>query len=189
MGDYMHKIISNIYLFIIILSLIGLSTGYLYYETQSPSTKEELITKINIKEDLSHGVNNIPKRLKIILKILIYSITILPILINIFNIFYYPFQIGFILGILESFSIKLSLIFLTIYHIIPLLFTLILIRISIKLSKNIIELLIFKDKLSIKSIKHNLKQYLLVTIILLFYEFLIIIFSTNINSYLVTFIT
>ncbi|MBE6145939.1 MAG: hypothetical protein E7171_04880 [Firmicutes bacterium] len=185
----MHKIISNIYLFIIILSLIGLSTGYLYYETQSPSIKEELTTKINIKEDLSHGVNNIPKRLKIILKTLIYSITIIPVIINIFNIFYYPFQIGFILSLLETFSIKLSLIFITIYHLIPLIFTLILIRISFKITKNIIELIIFKDKLSIKHIKSNLKQYLLVSLILLFYEFIILIFSTNINSYLVTFIT
>ena len=60
---------------------------------------------------------------------------------------------------------------------------------GIKLSKNIIELIIFKDKLSIKDLKHNLKHYLIVSIILLFYEFLILIFSTNINSYLVTFIT
>lgn len=185
----MHKLISNIYLFIIVLSLIGLSTGYLYYETQSPSIKEELTAKINIKEDLSHGVNNIPKRLKIILKTLIYSITIIPVIINIFNIFYYPFQIGFILSLLETFSIKLSLIFITIYHLIPLIFTLILIRVSFKITKNIIELIIFKDKLSIKNIKSNLKQYILVSLILLFYEFIILIFSTNINLYLVTFIT
>ena len=185
----MHKIISSTYLFIIILSLIGLSTGYLYYETQTNETKEELKKEINLTEDLSNGVNNIPKRLKQILKTLLYSITILPSILNIFNIFYYPFQIGFILNILESFSIKLSLIYISIYHIIPLLFNLILIRIGIKLSKNIIELIIFKDKLSIKDLKHNLKHYLIVSIILLFYEFLILIFSTNINSYLVTFIT
>jgi hypothetical protein len=182
----MRKIISTTYLFILVLSLIGLSTGYLYYETQSSNIKEELSTKINLKEELSTGVNNIPKRLKQIIKTLIYSITILPSILNIINIFYYPFQIGFILNLLESFSIKLSLIYISIYHIIPLLFNLILIRIGIKLSKNIIELILFKDKLSIKDLKRNLKHYLIVAILLLFFEFLILIFSVNINSYLVT---
>lgn len=185
----MHKIISTTYLFILILSIIGLSTGYIYYETQSSTIKEELTTKINIKEDLSSGVNNIPKRLKTIIKTFLYSILIIPIIISIFNIFYYPFQIGFILNLLDTFSIKLSLIYISLYHIIPLVFTLILIRISIKISKNIIELLIFKDKLGIKEIKRNIKHYLYTSIVLLFYEFLILIFSSNINSYLVTFLT
>ena len=48
----MRKIISTTYLFILVLSLIGLSTGYLYYETQSSNIKEELSTKINLKEEL-----------------------------------------------------------------------------------------------------------------------------------------
>lgn len=179
----------NIYIFILILSLIGLSTGYMYYEVQTSTTKQELTTSINIKEELSSGVNNIPKRFKIISKTLINSITILPQIINIFNIFYIPFETGFILNLLESFSIKFSLIYISIYHIIPLLFTLILIKISLSLSKSIIELLLFKDKLSIKNLKLHLKKYFLVSIIYLLYELLILIFSTNINSYLVTFIT
>ena len=169
----MHKLISSVYLFIIILSLIGLSTGYLYYETQSSNIKNELKNKINIKEELSQGINNFPKRTKQVIKILLYSITILPSIINIFNIFYYPFQIGFILNLLESFSIKFSLLYITIYHIIPLLYNLILIRTGIKLSKNILELLIFKDKLSIKDLKRNFKHYIIVSIMLLFYELLI----------------
>ncbi len=161
----------------------------MYYQVQSTNTKQELTTKINIKEELTKGVNNIPKRFKQISKTFIYGITIIPQVINIFNIFYIPFEIGFILNLLESFSIKLSLIYITLYHIIPLLFNLILIRISLSLSKSIIELLIFKDKLSTRTIKYHLKKYFLISILLIIYEIFILIFSTNINAYLVTFIT
>lgn len=187
----MKKVIKksyNIYLFILVLSLIGLSSGYLYYQVQSKNMKEELTTKINIKEELNTGVNNIPKRLKTISKTLIYSIAIIPEVINIFNIFYIPFETGFILNLLETFSLKFSLIYISLYHIIPLLFNLILIRISLSLSKSIIELLIFKDKLSIKNLKVNIKRYFIVSILLIIYEIIILIFSTNINGYLVTFI-
>lgn len=184
----MRKPLSNIYLFILILSFIGLSTGYTYYQVQSPTIKEELISKINLKEELSGGVNNIPKRIKTIIKTISNSILIIPQIINIFNIFYIPFQTGFILNLLDTYSLKFSLIYISIYHIIPFIYNVLLIKISLSISKSIIELLIYKDKLSIKSIKHNLKKYLIISILYLFYEFIILIFSSNINSYLVTFI-
>lgn len=185
----MQKKLNNIYLFILILSLIGLSTGYTYYQVQSTNIKEELISKINLKEELSSGVNNIPKRTKSIIKTLIYSITIIPQVINIFNIFYIPFQTGFILNLLDTFTIKFSLIYITIYHLIPLIFICILTKKSLNISKSIIELLLYKDKLSIKTLKKHLKEYIIISFISLFYEFIILIFSSNINSYLVTFIT
>lgn len=179
----------NIYIFILALSLIGLSTGYMYYQTQSKSTKEELVDKLNIKDSLNYGVNNITKRLKVVTKTFIYSITIIPQVINIFNIFYLPFETGFILNLLESFSLKFSLIYITTYHLIPLILTLILIKISLILSKNIVELIIFKDKLSIKHLKKQLLKYLLVSLTLFIYEIFILIFSTNINGYLMTFLS
>lgn len=182
------KPLSNIYLFILILSFIGLGTGYTYYQVQSTTTKEELISKINLKEELSSGVNNIPKRVKTIIKTITNSILIIPQIINIFNIFYIPFQTGFILNLLDTYTLKFSLIYISIYHIIPFIYNVILIKISLNLSKSIIELIIYKDKLSIKSIKHNFKKYITISLLYLFYEFIILIFSSNINSYLVTFI-
>ena len=179
----------NIYIFILILSLIGLSSGYIYHKVQPTKTKEELIESINIEEELTHTINNIPKASMIIIKTLLYSILIIPQLINIFNIFYKPFQIGFILNMLETYSLKFSLLYVSIYHILPLVFSLILIKISLIISKNIIELLIYKDKLSIKHLKQQLKKYLIISIIYLFYEFIIIIFSSIINSYLMTIIS
>ena len=123
-------------------------------------TKEKLIESINIEEELTHTINNIPKSFLTIIKTFLYSILILPQLINIFNIFYKPFQIGFILNMLETYSLRFSLIYISIYHILPLIFALILIKISLIISKKIIELLIYKDKLSIKHLKQQLKKKL-----------------------------
>lgn len=187
----MTKIIKkykNIYLFILVLSLVGLSSGYIYYQTQPTNIQKELINELNIKESMSSGVNHLPKRTTFIIKTFIYSITIIPQVINIFNIFYLPFETGFILNILESYSIKFSLIYITIYHLIPLILSLILIKIGITLAKYILELIIFKDKLSTKNLKLSLKKYLIVSILLIIYEIYIYIFSININGYLVTFI-
>ena len=183
----MFKIRHNINLFILILSLIGLSSGYIYYQIQDQQTKDELINAIDIKDELNSGINNIPKRIKIVTKIFFYGLTLIPQIINVFNIFYMPFEIGFILNLLESFSLKFSVIYITIYHIIPLIFTLLLIRISLKLSKFILELLVFKDKISIKNLRCSLKKYIFVSLLLFFYEFLLLIFSKNINTYLVVF--
>ena len=179
----------NIYTFILIISLIGLSSGYMYYETQSKETKKSLVEDLSIKESLKHGVNNIKKRTTFTIKTLVYSITIAPQVINIFNIFYIPFETGFILNILDSYNLKFSLIYISIYHLLPLIIELILIKVSLILSKNIIEFLLFKDKPSIKNLKHQMKKYLIISIILIIYEIFIYIFSTNINGYLVTFIT
>lgn len=179
----------NIYIFILTLSLIGLSSGYMYYQTQSKEVKNIIVEDLSIKETLKHGVNNIKKRTTFIIKTLVFSITIVPQVINIFNIFYIPFETGFILNILDSYSLKFSLMYISIYHMIPLIIELILIKISLILSKSIIELILFKDKLSIKNLKHQTKKYLIISLILVIYEFFIYIFSTNINGYLVTFIT
>ena len=100
------KIINNIYLFILILSLIGLGSGYTYYQVQTNEIKNELVTMIDLKEELSSGVNNIPKRFKVIIKTLINSLLVIPQLVNLFNIFYMPFQTGFVLNLLDDFSLK-----------------------------------------------------------------------------------
>ena len=182
------KIINNIYLFILILSLIGLGSGYTYYQVQTIEIKNELITMIDLKEELSSGVNNIPKRFKVIIKTLINSLLVIPQLVNLFNIFYMPFQTGFVLNLLDDFSLKFSLIYIFIYHIIPIVFNLFLIKISFNISKALIELLLYRDKLGISILKRYLKRYVVLSFVFIFYEFIVWIFSSNINAYLVTFI-
>ena len=174
-----------IYLFIIVLSIIGFTSGYLFYTFQSEETKTKIIDEINIKEELNNSFNNLTKRAKEIGIVFISGILIIPEITNIFKIYYNPFEIGFIFNALKTYNIKFSLLYSLIYHIIPFIFILILIRLSFSISINIIinkrKNIKFKRKLRIL-----LKKYILISLIILFYEFLIFIFSGSINSYLMT---
>lgn len=178
----------SIYLFITILSLIGFITGFCYYKVQSDSIKQNIKESINIEEDLSSSSNNILKRIKSSASILVNSFFIITQISNISKIFINPFEIGFIFSFLITYNFKVSIIYITAYHIIPLLFTFILIRISLTVSLNILKLIITRDKKIIKHLKRLLIKYLLITSFLLIYEIIISIFSSNINSYLMTII-
>lgn len=176
----------NIYLFIIILSLIGFLTGFFYYKTQSASTKTTITETINIKEDLSSPTNNLFKRIKQITFIGLASLFIVTIVINYIKIFIEPFQTGFIFSFLLTYNIKFSFIYTFFYHFIPLLFILILIRISTTISLSIIKFLYTKEQKEKKHLLLILKKYLLISIFFLSYEFLLSIFSSNLNAYLMT---
>lgn len=185
----MTKLISkykNIYIFLITLSIIGLLSGYFYYQIQPSTTKSEIKENLNIKENTNGRINNITKRLKDNTKILIFSILVIPIIINLFNIFYKPFEIGFIFNALSIYNTKFSLIYTISYLTIPFIISLILTRISITIIHNIIKYLLIKDKQSKKIIKSSLKKYILLLIISIIYEIIIIILSPYINTYLMT---
>ena len=68
----------NIYIFLITLSIIGLVTGFLYYEFQPKNIKTDIINKLNIQDELNNRINNLPKRIKETSKILFYSVLIIP---------------------------------------------------------------------------------------------------------------
>lgn len=177
-----------LYTFLSVLALIGFISGYIYYSIQPETIKESTIQTINIKEELSSPFNNIKKRTATTLKTFINGIFIIPQIKNIFNIFYTPFQIGFIFNILKNYSIALSSIYILIYFIIPFAFTFVLTRISLTISYNIIRAIILKNKKYYKEIKKLIKKYLLISLILLICEVIITIFSSNINDYLMTFL-
>ncbi len=178
-----------IYLFIVILSLIGLLSGYFYYNAQSETTKEEIITQINIEEELQETTtNNILKRIKETSTYLICGLTVIPEPINIFHLYYEPFTTGFIFNTLKTYNLKFSLLYTTIYHLIPTLFKLILIRITMTLSYTISKYLFKKQKKDRHRIKILIKKYLLLSCMLYFYEFILFIFNTNIHRYLMTFL-
>ena len=187
----MIRIISkykNIYIFLITLAIIGAISGYLYYQIQPAKTKEEIKTNVNIKESINSRVNNLSKNLKNNIKIFFYSLLIIPIIINIFNIFYKPFEIGFIFNLLSKYNIKLSLIYTNIYLNIPFIISIILTRISITFIHNIIKYIIIRDNKSKVLIKNTFKKYIILIIISILYDILIIITSPYINRYLMTFI-
>lgn len=178
----------NIYLFIITLSLIGFISGFVFYKVQSIETKNSIKEAINLEEELSSGNNNIIKSIKNSSCILINSIFIITIIINISNIFIKPFEIGFIFSFLNTYNLKFSIIYSFFYLIIPLIFSFILIRIGLTISTNIINLLITKEKRKFTHLKLLFIKYFIVSFFIVLYELIIAIFSSNINSYLMTFL-
>lgn len=173
-------------IFYTIITFLGLISGYKFYSYQDTNTKQTIQEKLNIKENLSYKTNNILKDIKDIFIIIIYSILIIPCLINIFNIFYKSFQIGFLFNILNTLSIKTSIIYLTIYKIIPYIFLIILTNIGLKLSKLLFQYILTKKKDIIYKILIILKRILTTSLLLISYEFIIFLYSEIINKYLIT---
>ncbi len=178
----------SIYLFIVTLSLIGFISGYAFYKVQSIETKNNIKEAINLEEELSTGNNNIIKSIKNSSCILINSIFIITIIINISNIFIKPFEIGFIFCFLNTYSLKLSIIYSVSYLVIPLIFSFILIRVGLTISTSIISILVTRDKRKFAHLKLLFTKYFLISFFIILYELIIAIFSSNINSYLMTFL-
>lgn len=174
----------NIYLFIVFLAFIGFIAGYNYYRIQSDDIKNKIIDNYDINNNLNKRVNNIGKTFINSSRKLIYSITIIPSVINIFNIFYEPFQIGFIFNIFND-HLLFSILFILIYYIIPLIFSLILIKIGFTLSKRLILLLFnYKDRYRKENFKKILLKYMIIFFISIIYEIIIFIASKGINNFL-----
>lgn len=173
-------------IFFTIITLLGLISGYKFYTYQPLETQHSIQEQLNIEDNLSYKTNNILKDLKDILIIIISSVLIIPTIINIFNIFYKSFQIGFIFNILNNINTKLSITYLTIYKIIPYIFIIILTNKGLKISYNIIKYLITKNKDTSHKILTLLKQFIIISSILIIYEFIIFLYSEIINKYLIT---
>lgn len=177
----------NIIAFFTILTFIGLITGYKFYSYQDENTKTKINETLDIKTNLSYKTNNILKDFKDILIIIICSILIIPSIINIFNIFYKSFQIGFLLNILNTINTKLSILYISIYKLIPFILITVLTKYSLNISLNIIKYFINKkNKNNIDILRKNIKHFAYISIALLIYEFILFLYSEIINNYLIT---
>ncbi len=175
------------YIFLIIISLVGFISGFFYYKVQTKEVKTEIKETINLEESFSSGYNNVLKRTKKIGLIFIFSIFIITVVFNIGTIFIESFSMGFIFSFLSIYSIKMALIYVLFYIFIPLLFIVILIRIGLSITVNIVKCLMKRERMG-KIVKILGSKYLIIGGTLLVYEFLLSIFSYNINTYLMTFI-
>lgn len=173
-------------IFYAIIITFGYITGHTIYKKQNEEFKTQIIEKIDIKENLSYKTNNILKRTKEILTILILSILIIPSIINISNIFYNSLIIGFLSSILGSINIKLSLIYISLYKLIPFIFLLILTHIGFKISKQILNYLLNKNTSNKTKLIKIFKKFLTISFILITYEFILFLYSEIINKYLIT---
>ncbi len=176
------------YLFITILSTIGFISGIIYYQIQPKHIKAETKEILNIKEELNIRQNNIIKSLKNNTSILFYTISVIFIFKNIINIFYKPFEIGFIFSLLNTYNKKFSIIYTLFYNLPAIIISLILIRISFTIIIKISNYIITKNKKVKREIITQLKKYIIILMIELIYQIIIYIISPQINSYLMTFL-
>lgn len=177
----------NIITFFTILTFIGLITGYKFYSYQDTETKNKINETLDIKTNLSYKTNNLLKDTKDILIIIICSILIIPSIINIFNIFYKSFQIGFLYNILNTINTKLSILYISIYKLIPFIILTILTKYSLNITLNIIKYFINKkNKNNIDNLIKNIKYFIYISLSLLIYEFILFLYSEIINNYLIT---
>ena len=178
-----------IYFFIIILSIIGLTTGCKYYKSLSNELKSSITTEINLQKSLERRTNNLPKRVKQVTKIFVYSILIIPLFLNVFEIFMSSFSLGIMLSVLAQYKLKFKLIYLLFYNFIPLLLTLILIRVSFTTTKYLLKYLFNKkDPINKKHLVRICQKYLLISLFFFLYEFVILIYSPTLNNYLLSII-
>ena len=176
---------TNIYVFIVVLSLVGFIAGYSYYHFQSDELKSDIRENYNLEDNLNRRVNNIGKRVIEHSKKFIYSIFVIPSIVNVFNIFYEPFQCGFLFNIFND-NLLFSFLFVSLYYFIPLIFSLILIKVGFTLSKRIILLIVnHKDRYARSNCKKIILKYLIIFIISLIYEIIIFMVSRGVNSYLI----
>lgn len=176
---------TNIYVFIVVLAFIGFIAGYNYYRFQPEQLKNDIVENYDLSIKLNNRVNNIGKRIVEHSKKLVYSITIIPSIINVFNIFYEPFQCGFIFNIFND-NLLFGGLFILFYYLIPLIFSLMLIKVGFTLSKRIILLLFnYKDRNCKANCKKILLKYLIIFMISIIYEIIVFISSKGFNSYLI----
>lgn len=177
----------NIIIFYSIITLIGLISGYKFYEVQPTDTKTTIQEKIDIKENLSYKSNNIFKTTKDILIILICSITIIPCIVNLFNTFYKSFQIGFLYNVLKQINIKLSLTYISIYKLIPYILIISLTQLAFQITLNIIKYILSnKNHKYLNILRKKLKQFIIISIVLITTELIIFLYSEFLNNYLLT---
>ena len=143
-----------VYLFLFVLAIIGFESGYIYYSSIDNNTKYELDTEYDFKVEKSSYSFKVP------FIILIDSILIIMQLLNFFYIFYLPFKYGFMFAYLLSINKSFAFINLFLYNLIPFLLMIILVRISVSITKNIISYILYKKRNYIIKIRLLFIKYL-----------------------------
>lgn len=178
-----------IYIFIIILFIIGFISGIQYYNIQDEETKNSIKEQYQIQENLQYQTNNIFKNIKKNSTIYLSSLTPITALINIFKNYYEPFTIGFLNAYLKTINKNFAYKYILIYHLIPLIILIIILKTSYTITKNITLYIIKKNKKLLIKIKKLSIKFLIISIINIIYELIIFIYSTKINEYLISLIT
>lgn len=182
-------------LFIIVLFLVGIIFGWVYYLKQDDLVKQTIMNSIVSLEDnlLANRVNNIVNHLCISIFIIILSFTIIGIPIIYFYIFFEGLSIGFSYSIIISiFGLKgfiFCILYILFYKILFLVLVIYLIIRSFRISKNMFGLILYKNSQDIKNnILINLRKVILIFILIFIIDVFTYFLSSYFNNLLINFL-
>mgnify|MGYP006916022847 CR=1 FL=1 len=156
-----------VYLFLLVLVIIGFGSGYLYYSSIDNNTKYNLNTEYDFKVEESSYSFKTP------FIILIDGILIIMQVLNFFYIFYLPFKYGFIFAYLLSINKYTAFFNLFLYNLIPFLLMIILVRISLSITKYLISYFIYKKRNYIIRVRLLLIKYIGISLLYFIYGLII----------------
>ena len=171
-----------IYLFLIIFVFIGLGCGFLYFNNNEVG--EEIRSSIDIKEILNNNSSPIVNDIKLSMIIFLSTFLVIFLPFMFFKLFFFSFSLGYLFHLLLGYGLLFDILFCLVYFIVPLLLLLLLCRVGCSITKSIV-LLLFKQT-KIHTLKIYIRQYFVIFIILLIYDFLLFIFSGLFNTFLLS---
>lgn len=177
----------NIYLFLITIVLIALITGGCFYKVENRTSDSYIKEKVDINEYFNTRISHFKKTFIVSVEFLLCSILVFPIIMNVLKLFYEAFAIGFLFSYLLSYSFKGAFFYTFFVFVVPLLFNIIQVKISLSIFKKIIKLIVHREGRVI-FLKKLILKYLVITFLLFCYQFLIFMFSGFINSIFLSFI-
>lgn len=180
---------SKVIKFVVTLIIIGLLAGIVFYLNLNTETKENII---NILADINKNIastkqNNITFHLIIVSIFILCSLTFFLYPITYFYLFYEILSFGFILAFYASQNGVGGALYSFIYFLLnKAFFILILIYLNIasyKLIKKIINSIILKDDISVRTLYQNYFFKIIISVsVLLFIDIIIYIFGNKILS-------
>ena len=182
-------------LFTIILLIMGLFFGAVYYFKQNDVVKQTLINSIlELPNNLvNNRINNIVIHLIIGIAVIVLSFTIISVPIIFFYIFFEGISIGFSFAlIVNAFGFKgifLFLIYSLLYKFIYLVLITYLVIRAIRITKNVIGFIIYRKSTDLeKNIIINIRKVVIILLLIFIYDIAIFFASPTINKLLINFL-
>ncbi len=183
----MHNIIkrNKVYIYlVIIIVLISLLVGIIYFNMLNNNIKLDIINTLN---NSKLNYNNIIKDLIIMCIILVTSFFIIGIPLSILYLIYNGLSLGFILSSFYS-TYKINGIFYFLYYsfinkLIPFILIIIFIKRCIQISRLLIGYIIYKDNSVKRRIYYNFKNSLYIILFVLIINIIIYFISPVLLNY------
>ena len=182
-------------LFIVVLFLVGIVFGTIYYFKQDDLVKQTIMNSIvTLEDNLSASrINNILNHVLIAICIIVLSFTVIGIPIIYFYIFFEGLSIGFSFSIIiQIFGFKglmFCLLYFIFYKLLFLILLFYLVLRSSRITKNMIGFIFYKNDKDLKNnILINLRKVIVIILLLFAVDIGTFLLSTYFNKLLIIFI-